>query len=413
MKRLILLFLCISICSFRLYAQKIETERIKKHITYLAGDKLQGRFPGTKGEKKAAKYIIKQFEKAGLQPMGNLYYFQEFPMKYNPNPHDTSDKGTIKTKGQNIVGFLNNDAEYTIVIGAHYDHLGYGHAGNSMDKEAVNQIHNGADDNASGTTGVIELAHHFAKNDRKENYNFLFICFSGEEEGLLGSKFFTNNPTYPLEKICCMINMDMIGRLNDSTHKLMVSGTGTAALWEPLLNKLIADNTYLKLKTDSAGMGPSDHASFYLKNIPVLHFFSGLHSDYHKPSDDIEKINFYGQKQILDFIVKVINETSKEAKPTFLPTRNPQTERVAFKVTLGIVPDYSFEGPGLRMDGVSPDKPAQKAGLQAGDVLVGMNDLTISGMKDYMQALAKFKKGDTVTIHFIRNGKKESTQATF
>jgi hypothetical protein len=412
MKKIIIL-LCGLFTTLVGYTQKIETERIKKHITYLASDKLEGRFPGSKGEKKASKYIIRQFEKAGLQPMGTLYFYQEFPMSYNPNPHDTSSKGAIKTKGQNIIGYLNNDAEYTIAIGAHYDHLGRGHAGNSMDKTAENQIHNGADDNASGTAGVIELARHFAKNNRKEPCNLLFICFSGEEEGLLGSKYFTNNPTYPLEKISCMINMDMIGRLSDSTHKLMVSGTGTAAIWEPLLNQLIADHTYLKLKTDSAGMGPSDHASFYLKNIPVLHFFSGLHTDYHKPSDDANKINYYGEKQILDFIVKVINETAKEPKPAFLPTRNPQTERVAFKVTLGIVPDYSFEGPGLRMDGVSPDKPAQKAGLQAGDILIGINELVISDMKSYMQSLAGFKKGQTVTLYYLRNGKKESTQATF
>lgn len=409
----ILILICGFFITLHLHAQKIETERIKKHITYLSSDKLEGRFPGTKGEKKAARYIIKQFEKAGLQPMGTLYFYQEFPLSYNPNPHDTSAKNSVKTKGQNIIGFLNNDAEYTIVIGAHYDHLGRGHAGNSMDKTTENQIHNGADDNASGTAGVIELARYFAKNKRKENCNFLFICFSGEEEGLIGSKYFTNNPTYPLEKISCMLNMDMIGRLNDSTHKLMISGTGTTALWEPLLNQLIAENTYLKLKTDSAGMGPSDHASFYLKNIPVLHFFTGIHGDYHKPSDDAEKINFYGEKQILDFMVKVINETAKEPKPGFLPTRNPQTERVAFKVTLGIVPDYAFDGQGLRMDGVSADKPAQKAGLQAGDILIGINDIVISDMKSYMQALTKFKKGETVTLYYLRNGKKESTQATF
>ncbi|MBX7204939.1 MAG: M20/M25/M40 family metallo-hydrolase [Bacteroidia bacterium] len=411
MKKIVIILVCV-LFSGKFALAQTNTDDIKKHISYLADDKLQGRFPGSKGEKKAYQYITKQFQKYKLQPLGTVYNFQDFPVKYNPNPHDTSEKNALKTTGRNVIGFLNNDAEFTIVIGAHYDHLGMGHGGHSLDANPENKVHNGADDNASGVAGVLELARYFTENEKKEKYNFLFICFSGEEEGLLGSKFFVNNPTLSLDKINCMINMDMIGRLNDSTKKIIVYGTGTSPKFEPMLASLTKESV-IKVKTDSAGMGPSDHASFYLKGIPVLHFFTGTHGDYHRPTDDIEKINFYGEKQVLDFIVKVVGEICKEDKLTYLQTKNSQTNSPRFKVTLGIIPDYSFEGPGVRLDGVSEGKPAAAAGLKAGDILVGLGELEITDMQSYMKALSQFEKGQKTTVKFKRNGQIQTAEATF
>ena len=299
-----------------------------------------------------------------------------------------------------MIGFLDNSAENTIVIGAHYDHLGLGHDHNSLDANPEDKIHNGADDNASGTSGVMELANYFSKNNIKENYNFLFICFSGEELGLLGSKKWCDNPTIDLTKINYMINMDMIGRLNDSTKKLLVYGVGTSPTWIPLLDKT---NTYFSMKKDSSGIGPSDQTSFYLKDIPVLHFFTGQHSDYHKPSDDVEKININGEKKVLEYIIELINETNSMPKLTFSKTASPVSTKSKYKITLGVMPDYTFEGVGMRIDGVTDNKPAFKAGIKTGDIIIELGGQKINNVKDYMNALSTFKKGDK-TIVVVKRG---------
>ena len=210
-----------------------------------------------------------------LLPRGDNYsYFQSFP--FRSGVHGNGKEGIAR----NVIGFIDNNTKNTIVIGAHYDHLGLGHNGGSLDANPEDKIHNGADDNASGTAGVIELARYFQNNKIQEKNNLLFICFSGEELGLFGSKYFTEHPTVDSAHFNYMINLDMIGRL-DSAGSVAVSGTGTSPVWETLLKELSGGS--LSIKTDSAGMGPSDHSSFYLKKIPALHFFTGSHSDYHKP----------------------------------------------------------------------------------------------------------------------------------
>jgi hypothetical protein len=410
MRRLILASVCL--LGIQVAFAQTKVSNLKKDIVYLSSDALEGRFPGTQGEIKAGDYIAKEFGKLKLKPMGTAGYFQEFPYKYSANPHGTDEKDMISGKGRNVIGFLDNGAEYTVVIGAHYDHLGMGHAGNSLDANPANQIHNGADDNASGTAGMLELARYYTKNKIREPYNFLFIGFSAEEEGLLGSKFFTNNPTLSLEKINYMINMDMIGRLNDSTRKVTVFGTGTSPSIEPAV--LRTHGSKLSVKTDSSGMGPSDHSSFYLKNIPVMHFFTGTHMDYHKPSDDADKINYAGVADVLDYIIRVTDELNKEPKQTFTATRNQSSSNgVAFKVTLGVIPDYSYEGEGLRIDGVSEGKPAQKAGLQAGDIILAMDQLEVKNIQDYMKGLAAYKKGEPVVLKVKRGDQVLSLPATF
>jgi len=393
------------------YSQTIPVKNIETHIKFLASDKLKGRGTASKEEKLAADYIAKEFKKAGLQPKGDADSFMHsFTFKRSNNPHDTSTSGAVSETSNNVAGYLENGSQETIVIGAHYDHLGLGHDHNSTDANPEGKIHNGADDNASGTAGVIELARYFAGNNRKEKYNFLFICFSGEELGLIGSKRWCENPTLPLSTINYMINMDMIGRLNDSSKKLIIYGVGTSPVWVPIIDSL--PSTF-SIKKDSSGIGPSDQTSFYMKDIPVLHFFTGQHSDYHKPSDDFEKINYKGEVKVLEYIIKIIETTDSRPKLKFLKTRNPDMGKVSMKVTLGVMPDYAFEGKGLRIDGVTDNRPASKAGIMPGDVIFKVGDITVDNIQDYMKALSLYKKGDTVTVKLLRAGKQMELPVTF
>lgn len=389
---------------------EISTDRIRKDVTYLASDKLKGRGTSTKGEKKAASYIAKEFKNAGLTPKGTDGYYQPFVFKHNTNPHDTSTANLKERKGKNVIGYLDNGAEYTVVIGAHYDHLGEGHDHNSLDANPDGKIHNGADDNASGTSGVLELARYYASNGTKEKFNFLFICFSGEELGLIGSKRFCENPTIDLSKVNYMLNMDMIGRLNDSTKQLIVYGVGTAPDWVPIISSM---RTVFRIKQDSSGIGPSDQTSFYLKNIPVLHFFTGQHKDYHKPSDDANTLNYEGEKMVLEYMINIIGKTEVLPKLQFLQTKNPDMGKSKFKVTLGIMPDYAFEGKGLRVDGVTDGKPAANAGVKQGDIIVQLGDIPVNSMTDYMTALGKFTKGESTTVKVQRGTETLTLNVTF
>jgi hypothetical protein len=393
-------------------AQRIQTENLRKHIYYLADDDLKGRAPGTGGEKKAANYVAKHFREYGIEPKGSKGYFQTFNYRQSLNPHDTASQKGKKRVGKNIVGFLNNDAATTVVIGAHYDHLGDDGRGSSLDKDPEGKVHNGADDNASGTAGVIELARYFAGNGVKEKVNFLFMCFSAEEAGLIGSKYFTNNPTVELSSVNFMFNMDMVGRLVDSTNKLLVFGTGTSDVFE---DKLKATNrNRFQLVLDSSGVGPSDQTSFYLKKIPVLHFFTGQHSDYHKPSDDADKINYPGETKVLEYMIDLIENLTVLPKLKFYETRSKDSgAKTSFKVTLGVMPDYGFQGKGLRIDAVNKDKPAEKAGLQAGDVVVKIGDAAIENIYDYMKVLSKHAKGETVDVEALRSNKPVVVKLTF
>ena len=393
-------------------AQRIQTENLRKHIYYLADDKLKGRAPGTGGEKKAANYVVRYFQEYGIEPKGSKGYLQTFEYRQSRNPHDTASQKGKKYIGRNIVGFLNNDAVTTVVIGAHYDHLGEDGRGSSLDKDPKGKVHNGADDNASGAAGVIELARYFANNGVKEKVNFLFMCFSAEEAGLIGSKYFTNNPTIELGTINFMLNMDMVGRLVDSTNKLLVFGTGTSDVFEHKL-KAISNNRF-QLVLDSSGVGPSDQTSFYLKKIPVLHFFTGQHSDYHKPSDDADKINYPGEVKVLEYMIDLIEDLSSQPKLKFYETCTKESgAKTSFKVTLGVMPDYGFQGKGLRIDAVNKDKPAEKAGLLASDVVVKIGDSTIENIYDYMKVLSKHTKGETVDVEVLRGGKPVVVNLTF
>jgi aminopeptidase YwaD len=311
--------------------------------------------------------------------------------------------------GHNVIAFLDNHAPTTIVIGAHYDHLGYGEEGSLHAGEKA--IHNGADDNASGTAALIELATLI----RQSNYtksNYLFMAFSGEEMGLLGSNYFVKHPTLDLKTVSCMINMDMVGRLKPDEKTLIINGAGTSPRWKTLLDSCIVDG--IKIKTTESGVGPSDHTSFYLQDIPSLHFFSGTHSDYHKPSDDEDKVNYDGAVSITRIIMNVVAGIHDSGKLVFTKTQDSNSDDAPkFKVTLGIIPDYAYSGEGVRADGVSEGKPAFKAGLKAGDVIVELGEYKISDMMQYMKALGKFKKGEATKVKVKRGNEMLELPITF
>lgn len=277
------------------------------------------------------------------------------------------------------------------------------------------KIHNGADDNASGVAGILELARLYATNTVKEPYNFLFLCFSGEELGLLGSKHFSEYPTVPLEKVHCMVNLDMIGRFDEAKKELIVGGVGTSPAFEPLV-KSVAERSFsnqFALALDSSGVGPSDHTSFYLKKIPVLFFFTGVHSDYHKPSDDIERINLSGEAKVLRYIVNIMDSLQAVPKLAFAQTRVKQQTGHSYKVSLGVMPSYSYSGKGLKVDAVTAGRAGAKAGLQDGDVVVKIGQTEIADIQAYMEALSKLKAGDTVPVRVLRGEKPVDISVTF
>jgi aminopeptidase YwaD len=345
-------------------------------------------------------------------PIPTLYVTQKgrdafFPdLSSSYNVEFTASVTNKIRQARNVVGYIDNGAPLTLVIGAHFDHLGYGEDGNSMIRNGEPAIHNGADDNASGTSSMIELAFLLKKSKAKQ-YNYLFIAFSAEELGLNGSKYFVENPTISLNTVNYMINMDMVGRMNDSTKTITVGGYGTSPNWKTMIDG-IKKKTFT-IRYDSSGSGPSDHTSFYRKDIPVLFFFTGLHTDYHKPSDDADKINYLGMVQIIRFIQQLIENDKQPQRLVFTKTREQQTTTSArFSVSMGIMPDYSYPGNGVRVDGVTENRPAKKAGILAGDIVKQLGEHKTSSVEAYMQALSKFKKGDKTTA-IVNRGDKELT----
>lgn len=315
----------------------------------------------------------------------------------------------IEKTGHNVIAYLDNKVPFTVIIGAHYDHLGWGGEGSLY--RGAPAIHNGADDNASGTAALIELARYVKATGMKQ-FNYLFIAFSGEEEGLLGSNYFAKHPTMDLSKVSYMINMDMVGRLKPDEKTLIINGTGTSPRWKSLMDSVSVDS--IKIKETDSGVGPSDHTSFYLQNIPVLHFFSGTHSDYHKPGDDEDKINYPGEVSIIHIIENVLNLTSHDGKLPFTKTRDDNNEDAPkFKVTLGVIPDYAFDGEGMRIDGVTDGRPASHAGLLPGDVVIQLGENKVVDMMSYMKALGKFNKGETTKVKVLRNHQVIEKDITF
>lgn len=350
----------------------------------------------------------------------------------------------------NVVGILDGAdptlKNETIVIGAHYDHLGHGGADSLAAREG--EIHHGADDNASGTAGVLELARLLAAQKPRPRRTIVFIAFSGEEEGLLGSNYYVNHPILPLANTVAMINMDMIGRLKD--RSLIVGGVGTAEGWRAMVearNQLdsmtvnvttktgphsvstafptvVASNGQPIVTTDSSkqfaltlnedGFGPSDHSSFYMKQIPVLFFWTGTHADYHKPSDTAEKINYDGEVSILNLVSRLVHDIDAgDKRPTYTVAKTEATGRsTGFRVYLGTIPNYADSNDGLLLDGVRDDSPAAKAGVKAGDKVVKLAGRDLRNVYDYTAALGEMKAGQEYEIEVLRGGERLKLKIT-
>jgi hypothetical protein len=314
----------------------------------------------------------------------------------------------------NVVALLQgSDPKLTdeaVVVGAHYDHLGYGGEGTGTLAPDGRAVHPGADDNASGTAGMLEIARRMVA--ARPERTLIFVAFSGEEEGLLGSSHFVQHPPLPKERIVAMLNLDMVGRPK-AGPALTIGGYGTAVQWPDLVEKLNA-NHHLKLSTNKGGFGASDHSSFYAADIPVLFLFTGAHEDYHKPSDTADRINYPGMAEVVRFAADLaLRVASLPQRPTFQKVADEGAgERRGFKVRTGAIPEYGFEGPGVKLSGARGGSPADRAGLKAGDIVLRFGDRDIRNIYDYMYALGDHKAGDAVTLLVKRGTSTVEVQVT-
>jgi len=331
----------------------------------------------------------------------------------NANAYGVTDVVLKRDSTANVAGVLEGKDpvlknEY-IVIGGHYDHLGFGGPGSGSRMPDTVAIHNGADDNASGTAMVMELAGKIASARNNLKRSVIFVSFTGEEMGLLGSKYFTDHPPVDLKKIKAMFNFDMVGRFDKEKNAISVSGTGTSAEGDSILKKYETGLPFAVTHSPD-GYGPSDHASFYANNIPVFFFTTGVHTDYHTPFDNADKLDYDAEKKIGDFSYKLIMDIDRMAHPlTFKESGKKESAGRSgrrYKVTLGIMPDFAgTEKKGLRVDGVTKDGPADKGGMLKGDVIISINGMTVGNIYEYMARLGKLAKGQTISVEVIRNDK--------
>lgn len=317
----------------------------------------------------------------------------------------------------NVVGYLEGtDASLKIeqiVIGAHFDHLGLGGASSGSIVPDTIAVHNGADDNASGTAGLLEIAQSLASHHTHLKRTYVFAAFSAEELGLLGSAYYVKNSPLPLDKTVGMINLDMIGRLKDSV--LTIQGVGTSPVWNEIIQKQNQDSVF-KLKLGQDGFGSSDHASFNSKEIPVLFFFTGLHGDYHRPSDDWQLINFEGKKMVTDFVIGVVQQLDAVSeKPKYVkidPTPGMREGGRGFRVAFGIMPDFGDDSKGMRISGTRSGSPAEKAGLKANDIIISFGGKSVKNIYDLTSLLGDFKPGDEVEVVVLRGEETLTMKAT-
>ena len=398
----------------------VNKNNLSKIIQFLSSEELEGRLTGSRGEELASQYLVKELEKLSLTPYLHEDFIHVFEYKVRLNPHNPNE--SKDNHGKNVIAYLDNDANKTIIIGAHYDHLGRNEHRQSTLPNSDGMIHYGADDNASGVASVMEIARILSQNSKTEEANFVFALFSGEEDGLIGSKQFSDAleiqkmipswaPKSWRSPVVTMINLDMIGRLNQE-KVLNVGGIGTSPKFGEIAERLKPDGVNLAI--DSSGIGPSDHTSFYVKNIPVLFFFTGTHEDYHKPSDVYEKINLNGVKLITKYVYEILEEIMKEESLPFLETK-AQTERIVpqYEVSLGIMPSYADSDSGMKVDGVMDNRPGEKAGLKQGDVITKIGECEIKEIYSYMECLSELKPGDEVQLIYIRQGNEQTTKVFF
>lgn len=380
---------------------RADSARVRSDIQYLASDALEGRGTGTAGNDSAAAFAARRYSTLGLEPLGSGYF-----QKFTARPGMAAHSGvTAELRTQNVVAFKRGADPalrgQVIVIGAHIDHLGRGTVG-ALDPEARDVIRNGADDNASGTAAVLELARLFSAQPARRS--LLFANFSGEELGLLGSQYFVEHSPVPLDSVVAMLNFDMVGRLRGDS--VIVYGVSTAREMPAVLDSANA-RIGLFVRGIGDGFGPSDHSSFFARNIPVLHFFTNVHADYHRATDDADKINAAGAAKVVSLAERVVREIdARDARLTFVRGAAAPTvagARTGSNVYLGSIPDMAAaEVAGLRLTGVRAGSPADSAGLKAGDVVVELGGRVVSDLQTYSDALYSFKPGDEVEIVVLR-----------
>jgi len=387
-----------------------DARAIRSDIAYLASDRLEGRGTGTPGNDSAAAYIARRFAAIGLTPL-----LPDFEQRFVAHPLAGHDAAPRSLSTQNVAALLHGSdpalREQYVVVGAHFDHLGRSTEG-ALDPDRKNVVRRGADDNASGTAAVLELARLFAAAPTRRS--LVFVAFSGEEMGLLGSEYFVANSPIPLDSTIAMINFDMVGRLRED--KLIVYGVATATELPALLDSanIAATTTPLPWRTPlritalGDGYGPSDHSSFYARNIPVLHFFTDLHEDYHRASDVLDKINAGGEAHVVEIAERVIRAIAdRPSRLTFVRSAAPPPvagSRQGSDVYLGSIPDMSAGGEGLRLTGIRAGSPAEVAGLVSGDVIVEFGGRRVKDLYDFSDALYSHKPGDSVSVVVLRNG---------
>ncbi len=389
-----------------------DAARIQRDIAYLADDRLEGRGTGTPGNDSAAAWIARRHAGLGLQPLPDGSFLQRFTARSAQMAHDGRPDGVAT---QNVVAMVPGSDpalryQY-VVIGAHFDHLGRSSTG-ALDPDEKNAIHNGADDNASGTAAVMELARLFAA--RPARRTIIVASFSGEELGLLGSQWFVEHAPVPVDSIAAMVNFDMVGRLKND--KLIVYGVATATELPAIINSANSAPR-LAISAVGDGFGPSDHSSFYAKGIPVLHFFTDIHDDYHRASDDVERINADGAARIVALAERVVRSVAdRPSRLTVVRVAAPVAaagSRAGSNTYFGSIPDMSTgDAPGLKLSGVRAGSPADLGGLKAGDVIVEFGGKPVKDLYSYTDALYAFKPGDKVSVVYMRGAERRTTEVT-
>jgi len=401
-----------------LAAQTATTDRARRvanDVRVLADDSLQGRKLCQPGNTSAARFLAVQLQAAGTRPAGDSGgYFEHWSVGSTTG---TREAGVAGCAAENVVGMLPGRgalAGQYVIVGGHFDHLGTGRFGSLAPDSG--QVHNGADDNASGTAAVLELARILsreARRDRHPRRTVIFALWSGEEEGALGSAYYAGHLPMPKDSILAYLNFDMVGRLRDG--KLLALGARTATEWPALLDSANA-RFHLDLRASGDGWGPSDHASFTAQQIPVLHFFTDLHEDYHRPSDDADKINADGIVTVADFAATLMRELDGLHGPLTYVNTPPPAPPVASgdrpRPSLGTIPDMSDEPGGVRLSGVRAGSPADSAGMRGGDILIGLGDRTIANLQDFQAALMAHAAGDRVELRYRRGDQVISVMVT-
>lgn len=376
---------------------RITADDARTHVAFLASDKMEGRMTASRGIRRAGKYIAQRLTDAGVTPAGdNGTFFQAFPYG--------------RTRCRNVIGVLppTDGGDEYVLIGAHYDHIGFGEVESHADQDERHLIHNGADDNASGTSVVLELAAAYGADRSPVNAprrGLIFACWSGEEVGVLGSTHFAANPCVPIERIVAYLNFDMVGHLEDDT--LVVQGVGSSPGWGRWLERRNIPAGF-NLRTQEDPYQPTDTIAIYPKGIPVLGFFTGVHDFYNTPHDDPDTLNYEGIERIASFAKSIIDSVAGDV-PRLAYFEMPMEKATSpdRPVSTGTIPDYaSGDVPGMRISGVRKGGPAEQAGIQEGDIIVEFDGHKIGDATDYQEALAGAKPDVTVDIVVLRNGER-------